>query len=88
MWHFRPEDADWVMVGPFFDSKVLSGDIPLYYANGNTYGVPWCAENVEKVRGPFILSWVLFSTKLCSKFCLVCLLAGLVLSYALVCPVI
>ena len=54
MWHFRPEDADWVMVGPFFDSKVLSGDIPLYYANGTTYGLPWCAENVEKVRGPFI----------------------------------
>lgn len=49
MWHFRPEAADWAMVGPFFESKVLSGDIPLYYANGTTYGVPWCADNVEKV---------------------------------------
>ncbi|PWA72399.1 phospholipase-like protein [Artemisia annua] len=52
IWHFRPQDADWVMVGPFFDSKVLSRDIPLYYANGITYGVPWCAENVEKVYFP------------------------------------
>ncbi|PWA69048.1 phospholipase-like protein [Artemisia annua] len=52
MWHFRPQNADWVMVGPFFDSKVLSRDIPLYYANGITYGVPWCAENVEKVYFP------------------------------------
>ena len=54
MWHFRPKDADWVMVGPFFDNKVLSGDIPLYYANGTTYGVPWYAENVEKVKGLFL----------------------------------
>ena len=54
MWHFRPQDADWVMVGSFFDLKVLSRDVPLYYATGKTYGVPWCAENVEKVRSPFL----------------------------------
>lgn len=54
MWKFRPHDADWVMVGPYFSSQIVYRDVPKYYASGSTYGVPWFAESVEKVRSTFI----------------------------------
>ena len=52
MWNLRADDADWVMVGPFFSTQLLQQEVPYYYAEGVTYGVPWSAENVEKVRCP------------------------------------
>ena len=53
MWLTRPDDADWVMVGPYFNAQLLAGDVPFYYADGVTYGVPWWDDKVEKVIIPF-----------------------------------
>ena len=53
IWNFREEGADWVMVGPYFGVRLQNGDVPFYYANGVTYGVPWYDQNVEKVTNPF-----------------------------------
>ena len=52
MMHFRPRDADWVAVSPFFSTVILNREMPLYYADGVTYGVPWFAESVQKVTIP------------------------------------
>lgn len=52
MWQFRPEDVDWVMVGPYFSRQLLNRDKPMYYANGIIYGVLWVAPNVDKVYIP------------------------------------
>ncbi|PWA53773.1 ulp1 protease family, C-terminal catalytic domain-containing protein [Artemisia annua] len=52
IWHFRQKDADWVMVGPYFNAQILYRDVPFYYADGVTYGVPWTDESVEKVYFP------------------------------------
>ncbi|PWA39292.1 phospholipase-like protein [Artemisia annua] len=49
IWHFRQKDADWVMVGPYFNAQILYRDVPFYYADGVTYGVPWTDESVEKM---------------------------------------
>lgn len=53
--HFRPHDADWVAVNPFFSTVILNREMPLYYADGVTYGVPWFAESVQKVTIPIPL---------------------------------
>ncbi|PWA68181.1 F-box domain-containing protein [Artemisia annua] len=50
--HFRPDDANWVMVGPFFATMILQLKMPLYYADGVTNGIPWFREGVEKVFFP------------------------------------
>ncbi|PWA76715.1 phospholipase-like, Aminotransferase-like mobile domain protein [Artemisia annua] len=50
--HFRPVDANWVMVGPFFATMILQLKMPLYYANGVTNDIPWFREGVEKVFFP------------------------------------
>nr|GEU91537.1 DNA-directed DNA polymerase [Tanacetum cinerariifolium] len=50
LWHFRPPNDDWAMASP---SDMLSRyELPLYYANGSKYGVPWFASGVEKVYFP------------------------------------
>lgn len=47
MWHFRPSDADWAMVGPFFTPQIVNDVMRTYWANGVKYPVPWA--DVEKV---------------------------------------
>ena len=47
--HFRPDNADWVAVSPFFNTMILNREMPLYYADGVTYGVPWFSQSVKKV---------------------------------------
>lgn len=49
MMHFRPDDADWVMVGPFFCTMILGHELPLCYADGVTNGIPWFRQGIEKV---------------------------------------
>lgn len=53
--YFRPDDADWVAVSPFFNTMLLNREMPLYYADGVTYGVPWFAQSVRKV-----ITYILF----------------------------
>lgn len=48
--YFRPNNADWVAVSPFFNTMILRREMPLYYADGVTYGVPWFSQSVKKVR--------------------------------------
>ncbi|GJR89686.1 hypothetical protein Tco_0213697 [Tanacetum coccineum] len=55
LWHFRPAKADWAIAGPFFNTFMLGYDFPCCYADGVTYGVPWFAQSVEKVRCSYIL---------------------------------
>ncbi|PWA34899.1 ulp1 protease family, C-terminal catalytic domain-containing protein [Artemisia annua] len=52
MMHFRPDDADWVMVGPFFCTMILERQLPLCYADGVTNGIPWFRQGIEKVLFP------------------------------------
>lgn len=50
MMHFRPPNADWVMINPFFSAQILKENgLPLYYADGVTNGIPWFREGIEKV---------------------------------------
>ncbi|GKB75335.1 hypothetical protein Tco_0942230 [Tanacetum coccineum] len=39
MWHFRPHDADWAMVGAYFFQLLLQDSIPSWYADGSLYKV-------------------------------------------------
>ena len=41
MLHFRPQDADWTMVTPYFVQLLLQDSIPVWYANGQKYKIPW-----------------------------------------------
>ncbi|GJY98406.1 phospholipase-like protein [Tanacetum coccineum] len=50
MWHFRPHDADWAMVGAYFVQLLLQDSIPSWYADGSLYKVSWC--DVEEVFMP------------------------------------
>ncbi|GJW86258.1 phospholipase-like protein [Tanacetum coccineum] len=50
MWHFRPHDADWAMVGAYFVQLLLQDSIPSWYADGSLYKVSWC--DVEQVFIP------------------------------------
>ncbi|GKD46973.1 hypothetical protein Tco_1271618, partial [Tanacetum coccineum] len=42
MWHFRPHEADWAMVGAYFVQLLLQDSIPSWYADGSLYKVSWC----------------------------------------------
>nr|GEY55828.1 phospholipase-like protein [Tanacetum cinerariifolium] len=42
MWHFRPHNADWAMVGAYFIQLLLQDLIPSWYANGSLYKDSWC----------------------------------------------
>ncbi|PWA66240.1 phospholipase-like protein [Artemisia annua] len=50
LWHFRPNEADWVVVSPHFSQAILAGVFPTYYSNGVRYPVPW--KDVERVFFP------------------------------------
>ncbi|GJW21449.1 hypothetical protein Tco_0032071 [Tanacetum coccineum] len=52
----RPAEADWAIAGPFFNTFMLGYELPCYYADGVTYGVPWFAQFVEKIIILAILS--------------------------------
>nr|GFA56921.1 ulp1 protease family, C-terminal catalytic domain-containing protein [Tanacetum cinerariifolium] len=51
----RLAEADWTIVGPFFNTFMLRYDLSCCYADGVTYGVPWFAQSMEKVRCSYIL---------------------------------
>ena len=48
MLHFRPQDADWTMVTAYFVQLLLQDSIPVWYANGEKYKIPW--GDVEHVN--------------------------------------
>ncbi|GKB17567.1 hypothetical protein Tco_0851490 [Tanacetum coccineum] len=48
----QPEEADWAIDGPFFNTFMLGNKLLCCYADGVTYGVPWFAQSVEKVYFP------------------------------------
>ncbi|GJX66038.1 phospholipase-like protein [Tanacetum coccineum] len=50
MWHVRPHDADWAMVGGYFVQLLLQDSIPSWYADGTMYKVSWC--DVKEVFMP------------------------------------
>ncbi|PWA44200.1 phospholipase-like protein [Artemisia annua] len=50
--YFKPDDADWVMVGPFFCTMIIDHQLPLRYADGVTNGIPWFRQGIEKVFFP------------------------------------
>ena len=50
MLHFRPVDADWAMVTAYFVQLLLQDSIPIWYANGEKYKIPW--GDVEQVFMP------------------------------------
>ncbi|GKA43519.1 phospholipase-like protein [Tanacetum coccineum] len=50
MWHVRPKLANWAMVSSYFVQLLLQNSMPIWYANGETYNLPWSA--VEKVFIP------------------------------------
>ncbi|GJW26012.1 phospholipase-like protein [Tanacetum coccineum] len=47
MWHVRPQDADWAMVGGYFVQLLLQDTIPLWYVDGSRYKVAW--SDVDQV---------------------------------------
>nr|GEV57211.1 ulp1 protease family, C-terminal catalytic domain-containing protein [Tanacetum cinerariifolium] len=52
LWHFRQPNDDWAMASPYLSDMLSRYELPLYYANGSRYGVPWFATGVEKVYFP------------------------------------
>jgi hypothetical protein len=48
MWHIRPENANWAMVSSYFVQLLLQKSMPVWYANGKTYSIPWA--DVEQVN--------------------------------------
>ncbi|GKE13404.1 phospholipase-like protein, partial [Tanacetum coccineum] len=50
MWHVRPKSADWAMVSSYFVQLLLQDSMPNWYANGQTYNLPWSA--VDQVLIP------------------------------------
>ncbi|GKB42954.1 hypothetical protein Tco_0887896 [Tanacetum coccineum] len=47
MWHVRPRDADWAMLGGYFVQLILQYSIPVWYANRTRYKLSW--NDVDKV---------------------------------------
>ena len=52
MWHVRPQTADWAIVSGYFVQLILQNSLPLWYANGERYSIPW--SDVKQVI-PFVL---------------------------------
>ncbi|GJZ50002.1 phospholipase-like protein, partial [Tanacetum coccineum] len=48
----REPNADWAMASPYLYDMLSRFQYPLYYADGVKYGVPWFANNVQKVYFP------------------------------------
>nr|GEY73660.1 ulp1 protease family, C-terminal catalytic domain-containing protein [Tanacetum cinerariifolium] len=49
MWHYRPQEGDWTICGPFFNTFMLGDKMSCCFVDGLTYGVPWFSESVKKV---------------------------------------
>ncbi|GKB21109.1 hypothetical protein Tco_0855032 [Tanacetum coccineum] len=43
MWHVRSKSANWAMVLSYFVRLLLQNSMPIWYANGETYNLPWSA---------------------------------------------
>ncbi|GJX21107.1 phospholipase-like protein, partial [Tanacetum coccineum] len=41
MWHVRPKSSDWAIVSSYFVQLLLQDSMPNWYANGQTYNLPW-----------------------------------------------
>ncbi|GJZ29504.1 phospholipase-like protein [Tanacetum coccineum] len=41
MWHGRCENANWAIVSCYFVQLLMQNNMPLFYANGDKYGIPW-----------------------------------------------
>nr|GFA04007.1 phospholipase-like protein [Tanacetum cinerariifolium] len=54
MWHVRPYNADWAMVGGYFVQLLLHDSISSWYADGTLYKVSWC--DVEELGNNLVLS--------------------------------
>ncbi|GJW57148.1 ulp1 protease family, C-terminal catalytic domain-containing protein [Tanacetum coccineum] len=52
LWQFREPNADWAIASPYLCDMLSRFQYPLYYADGVKYGVPWFANNVQKVYFP------------------------------------
>nr|GEW66480.1 phospholipase-like protein [Tanacetum cinerariifolium] len=50
VWMLDETNMDWAMVISYFLPLLLQGSMPLFYANNNTYPVPW--SNIERVFIP------------------------------------
>ncbi|PWA69469.1 phospholipase-like protein [Artemisia annua] len=50
MWHVRLHTADWAMVSGYFVQLLLQNSLPLWYANGERYSIPW--SDVKQVFMP------------------------------------
>ncbi|PWA38255.1 F-box domain-containing protein [Artemisia annua] len=50
MWHVTPSHANWAMVSSSFVQLLLQDSLPLWYADGKTYNIPW--SDVDKVIIP------------------------------------
>ncbi|GJS03836.1 phospholipase-like protein [Tanacetum coccineum] len=48
----KEPNADWAMASPYLCDMLSRFQYPLYYADGVKYGVPWFANNVQKVYFP------------------------------------
>ncbi|GKB69902.1 ulp1 protease family, C-terminal catalytic domain-containing protein [Tanacetum coccineum] len=48
----RQPNDDWAMASPYLSDMLSRHELPLYYADGIKYGVPWFASGVEKVYFP------------------------------------
>nr|GEX35393.1 phospholipase-like protein [Tanacetum cinerariifolium] len=49
LWQFRDPNADGAIASPYLSDMLSRFEYPLYYADGVKYGVPWFANNVQKV---------------------------------------
>ncbi|GJS31435.1 phospholipase-like protein, partial [Tanacetum coccineum] len=50
MWHGRRENANWAMASCYFVQLLMKYNMPLFYANGDMYGIPW--SDVDQVLIP------------------------------------
>ncbi|GJT24326.1 hypothetical protein Tco_0894263, partial [Tanacetum coccineum] len=50
MWHVKPYDANWAMVGGYFVQLLLQDSIPLWYADGTRYKVAWSDVDELHIR--------------------------------------
>ncbi|GJW01162.1 hypothetical protein Tco_1556413 [Tanacetum coccineum] len=74
MWHVRPHDADWAMVGGYFVQLLLQDSIPSWYADDTFYKVSWCdVKEIIAIPEP-LLVWLV------APFCISQLGNNLVLS--------
>nr|GEZ20232.1 hypothetical protein [Tanacetum cinerariifolium] len=49
LWQFKEPNVDWEMASPYLCDMLSRFQYPLYYADGVKYGIPWFANNVQKI---------------------------------------